>query len=143
MWETYYHPVPLNGKTVLDIGAGCGETAAFFISHGARKVICIEPDDLSFRYLQENIVANGLNAVPIRKAFELRDLLVAHDFLKVDAEGAEALLLGYQGNLGDCAIEAHSIGYPRRNLGPLLSRKFGLRVARRFGQKNGIWLLTS
>jgi hypothetical protein len=40
-WHRNYLPV---GKSVLDIGAGDGETCQFYLNHGAEHVICIEPD---------------------------------------------------------------------------------------------------
>ena len=39
-WHEWYLPV---GDNVLDIGAGNGETAQFYLNHGAKKIICIEP----------------------------------------------------------------------------------------------------
>ena len=45
VWEKCYLPdFPLKEKTVLDVGAGCGETVLFYILHGAKKVIAIEPE---------------------------------------------------------------------------------------------------
>lgn len=41
--RSYLPPTSLVGKTVLDIGAGNGETAQFFLNHGAEHVISIEP----------------------------------------------------------------------------------------------------
>jgi SAM-dependent methyltransferase len=40
-WHRAY--LPIRG-TVLDIGAGNGETAFFYLKHGANHVICIEPE---------------------------------------------------------------------------------------------------
>ena len=34
----------VRGKTVLDVGAGCGETAFFYRLYGAKKVVAIEAD---------------------------------------------------------------------------------------------------
>lgn len=42
MWHTTYLPC---GTHVVDIGAGNGETAQFFLNHGAEHVLCVEPDD--------------------------------------------------------------------------------------------------
>ena len=39
MWHEQYLPC---GKKILDIGAGCGETALFYFKHGAEKVVCVE-----------------------------------------------------------------------------------------------------
>ena len=43
-WEEWYLPSSLSGKKVLDVGARWGDTAAFFMKHGASKVIMIEAD---------------------------------------------------------------------------------------------------
>lgn len=43
-WKKHYLPVDIKGKTVLDVGAGCGETALFYFMNGARKVIAVERD---------------------------------------------------------------------------------------------------
>src|SRR5713101_958067 len=58
IWEKNYLPVSVEGKIVLDVGAGCGETSAFYIAHGARKVIAIEPDKRAYSLLLRNIKAN-------------------------------------------------------------------------------------
>lgn len=49
-WHEAYLPVK---EKVLDVGAGCGETAQFYFMHGAKLVICIEgdPGPLSRLYL--------------------------------------------------------------------------------------------
>jgi hypothetical protein len=143
MWEKNYLPVSAKGKVVLDVGAGCGETSAFYIAHGASKVVAIEPDKRAYSLLVRNVKANSLNVVPIRKPFELSDLSIPHDLLKIDAEGAEVALLDYQGLLGDCVVEAHTIGVERTQLGPIIAGKFGLRVACKLGQGGDIWLLSS
>jgi hypothetical protein len=143
MWEKNYLPVSVKGKTVLDVGAGCGETSAFYIAHGASKVVAIEPDKRAYSLLVKNVKANSLNVLPIRKPFELSDLLIPHDLLKIDAEGAEVALLDYQGSLGECVIEAHTIGINGVHLGPVIAGKFGLRVVRKLGRNEDIWLLSS
>jgi len=45
----------IEGKVVLDVGAGCGETAALFLAAGARSVVCVEPNREAFFLLLENI----------------------------------------------------------------------------------------
>lgn len=86
-----YLPVDMRGKTVLDVGAGEGESALFFLAHGARKVICVEAD----RACYENLVCNakGKPIVPILKPFSLDDLERDFDFMKCDIEGYEEILL--------------------------------------------------
>jgi FkbM family methyltransferase len=50
------------GKTVLDIGAFCGESAVYFASQGAEKIIVYEPVKEHHELIRKNIVANGVNA---------------------------------------------------------------------------------
>jgi 2-polyprenyl-3-methyl-5-hydroxy-6-metoxy-1,4-benzoquinol methylase len=51
-WTAWYLPrFNLAGKTVLDIGAGCGETAAFYFDHGAEKVVAVELDQVKAGFL--------------------------------------------------------------------------------------------
>ena len=73
LWHDKYLPI---GKTVLDAGAGNGETAQFYLNHGAQKVICIEPNaDL----LKHNF-SNDPRVIII-------DLAI--DSVKIDIEGSE------------------------------------------------------
>jgi SAM-dependent methyltransferase len=90
-WERYYLPLDVRGMTVLDVGAGEGETAKFFLDHGAAKVVCIEPATEAFKFLKVNAAHHNIMA--LNKRFELSDLTVPHDFLKVDIEGYEEALL--------------------------------------------------
>lgn len=90
-WEKQYTPVDLRGKTVLDVGAGEGETAYFFLLYGAKKVVCIEPDEKSYAMLIKN--AKGKKIQCLQKEFQLTDLELPHDFMKMDIEGWEYLLL--------------------------------------------------
>ena len=50
-WHKDY--LPVHG-TVLDIGAGCGETALFYLAHGAERVVCVEGDREALECLQKN-----------------------------------------------------------------------------------------
>ena len=64
-WKKWYlppdHRKGIKGQVVLDVGAGCGETAYFFLKNGASKVISIEPDKKAFEILSENSRVNGWN----------------------------------------------------------------------------------
>ncbi|MGD0644460.1 MAG: FkbM family methyltransferase [Candidatus Bathyarchaeia archaeon] len=51
-----------DGKTVLDIGGFCGESAVFFASQGARKVIIYEPVKEHHELIRKNIAMNGVKA---------------------------------------------------------------------------------
>jgi len=91
-WKRNYLPISVKNLVVLDVGAGEGETARFFLDNGARKVICIEPSKESFTYLKRNSVSHPI--VPLNKFFEMSDLSTqSFDFLKMDIEGYEESLL--------------------------------------------------
>ena len=112
--------------TVLDVGAGCGETAAWFMEHGASSVVCVEADPMKAGMLRRN----GFTDV-IARRFRLSDLLIPHDFLKVDIEGGERLLLDWEGDIRPCAIEAHAILSGRRDIASALSERFHLKPVAR------------
>ena len=56
----YYYDC--KGKTVLDVGGFCGETAVFFASKGAKKVIIYEPVKSHHELIRKNIALNTINA---------------------------------------------------------------------------------
>jgi SAM-dependent methyltransferase len=105
-WLTYYLPIPVKDLVVLDVGAGEGETARFYLEHGARKVICIEPDTPSFKLLEKN--AAGKPIMCLNKKFELTDLKMDFDFMKMDIEGYEETLLSASLKQ-PCVIEVHGL----------------------------------
>jgi SAM-dependent methyltransferase len=114
LWEDTYAPILLKEKTVLDVGAGMGESAAFFFSKGAKKVVAIEPNRQDFRLLRENAERNAWNVDAIQDVFKLEHLSIPHDFAKIDCEGGEEILLAYNHSLGPCVIESHTAEITRR-----------------------------
>lgn len=124
MWSRVYLPsFSLKGKTVLDAGAGCGETAHFFFENGAEKVISVENDPLSVSCLRENRDRNGWNVEILPESFSAKHFAdLAFDFAKVDVEGAEESLLGLP-TLPPCSIEVHS---PK--LTDAFMKKFAMKV---------------
>lgn len=111
-WLKYYLPFSVEGLTILDVGAGEGETARFYLEHGAKKVICIESDPEAFKLLLKN--SQGRSMVCLNKKFSISDLNMDFDLVKVDIEGDEEALLNV-----DCkkaiVVEIHS---------PQLAEKF-------------------
>lgn len=105
-WVKHYLPLSLKGKTVLDVGAGEGETAKFYLEHGVRKVICIEPDTQSFRLLQVNAANWPIECC--NKKFDISDLNRSFDFMKMDIEGYEEELLNAEFDK-PCVIEVHGL----------------------------------
>ena len=79
-WHKWYLPQKsIDGKTVLDVGAGCGETAFFYLKHGAKHVICVEPPGDALQMLKKNF--GGDSRVTIVES--------SVDMIKSDIEGAE------------------------------------------------------
>ena len=70
-----YDSLNVDGKTVIDVGANIGDSSVYFAYKGARKVIAVEPNILSFNSLLKNIRTNAMNdrIVPINGALGCRD----------------------------------------------------------------------
>jgi len=124
-WKKYHlPPFSLNGTTVLDVGAGCGETALFYFIHGVERVICVEANPDLAKIIRENSRANKWSAEIEARPFGIEMLKLHFDFMKMDCEGCEAQLLNAD-MLPACVVEVHD----KRVLYALMS-KFGLRIAR-------------
>lgn len=74
-WHRDY--LPVHG-TVLDIGAGCGETVYFYLAHGAQHVVAFESDPIAFSMLKANYGENPKVTI-----------LGRVDHIKIDIDGAE------------------------------------------------------
>src|SRR6266487_1224904 len=72
-WHRAYLPC---GDVVLDVGAGNGETAQFYLNHGAKHVVCVEPD---IALLLENFGRDSRITI----------VECAVDTIKADCEGGE------------------------------------------------------
>nr|MDO8083043.1 hypothetical protein [Candidatus Freyarchaeota archaeon] len=112
-WERNYLHFDVKGKTVLDVGAGAGETAMFFYLNGARRVDCVEIDPKLGRYLKINKQLNDWDINIWIMGFkellrEIPCLFDNYDVVKIDIEGDESVLLENMYNLPDTIIEYHS-----------------------------------
>lgn len=105
-WEQHYLPINIKNKTVLDVGAGAGETARFYLQHGASKVICIEPNPHAYRYLLQNAQTHPI--IPYQEFFCLKHLDLPYDFAKIDIEGYEEILLDAEIKK-PMVVEVHSV----------------------------------
>lgn len=113
IWQEFYTPCSrdLHGITVLDVGAGAGETAYFFLKNGAKKVIAVEKDPVVAGYLRANCETNNWNISVVEESFSLETLakIGTHfDFMKVDVEGDESCLLQLESLPCEAVIEVHS-----------------------------------
>jgi len=91
------YDVDVKGKTVVDVGAGVGDSSIFFTVKGAKKVYAF---DVETNYLERNVKENGLKEViePIRcecglsnnlDVITLKYNIPQGSVLKVDCEGCE------------------------------------------------------
>lgn len=137
MWERDYIPASgLKGKTVLDVGAGCGETAYLFFLYGAEKVICIEPDPKNIVKLVNNSNRLGWNIALFPEKFKLSHLQgLKFDYAKIDCEGSENVLF-HVTNLPPLSVEIHSLAAAR-----LFKFLFPqMRIAKRFRFPLNTWM---
>jgi SAM-dependent methyltransferase len=124
IWRPYYlPPFSLKGKTVLDVGAGYGETAFFYLEHGASKIICVEPDTKASSVLRENARSNNWDVEIVPKEFDLGILNEKFDFMKMDCEGCERQLLDIDKLPCPSVIEVHTSYLAR-----MFMEKFGMRT---------------
>lgn len=105
----FYSFPKIGDLTILDIGAGCGETAWKFLDDGAKSVIAIECDPKRFHMLQQNVVKLGMAVLPVGEPFQIEHLSrFNYDLIKCDVEGYEMLLVEYGGVLKPCIVEVHT-----------------------------------
>lgn len=55
-----YDTLPVNGKTVIDIGSNIGDSSIYFALRGANKVIALEPFSKNYEMAKKNIESNNL-----------------------------------------------------------------------------------
>jgi len=135
-FEKYYlPPFSLKNKIVLDVGACCGETAYFYLQHGAKKVICIESDPTRAKIILINKQNLNLNIELIDGFFVPNHLSLDYDFIKCDIEGHEIELIPYANKLKPCIVEAHGQNVREQ------FEKNGFHVV--FRQKNNLFLMTN
>ena len=107
-WTRYYAPngFDFSGKTVLDVGAGEGETVELYRLLGAKRFLCVEPDPQRAARLRENSTRNGWDVEVFEEPFSLNFLERDFDFMKMDCEGCESALLGTRVAF-PCILETH------------------------------------
>jgi hypothetical protein len=107
-WLKYYLPFSVKDKVILDVGAGEGESARFFIEQGARQVICVECDEFALANLQYNAKRHP-EIVVVPEPFKLEHLTAfGCDLAKIDIEGYEEALLGTKPT-GPTIVEIHGL----------------------------------
>lgn len=140
-WTHHYVEfMPATTQTVLDVGAGCGETALLYFLQGAKCVICVEPEVDRARLLERNSARNHWNTTIIRQEFNARLLdQASFDFMKMDCEGCESQLLRARA-VPPCVMEVHG----RQLLDALLASFPQLGLAKlQSGAKFDRWVIGS
>ena len=89
-----YDFLKVKNKTVLDIGANIGDTAIFFASRGANKIIGVEPFHRNFNLAKKNIASNNFQEGEDVPIITIRDIIDKYSIpkcsiLKIDCEGCE------------------------------------------------------
>ena len=79
--ESGIYDYDCHGKVVLDIGGFEGESAVFFWSMGAKKVVIYEPVLEHIKFIKENILLNRVNAEIHEEGIGEKDdeIIVAYD----------------------------------------------------------------
>lgn len=98
-YDLHWNYCDFNNKSVLDLGADYGSTAAYFLKLGARHVTAIEANELYFSKLAKNFrnypqVECFHLYVESFKDIEALALDHSFDIVKVDIEGNECCLVG-------------------------------------------------
>ena len=107
-WLKCYAPAGFDfrGKTVLDVGAGEGETVELYRQLGAARFLCVEMDHERAERLRANASRNGWDAQVFEEPFSPRLLQLQFDFMKMDCEGCETSLIGAEIGF-PCVLETH------------------------------------
>lgn len=127
-WVHSYLPIEIKNKIVMTVGAGEGEDSRFFLKHGASKTVAIEINPIAFKLLNEN--AKHHNILPINEPFDLNHLNIPHDFLKMDIEGYEEILLTTKLKT-PAVVEIHGLQLVER------FRRAGWRITEGYGVMHG------
>lgn len=112
-WAKFYLPPGgVRGLNVLDLGAGQGESAKFYLDNGAREVLCVERDDDNLEMLRDNSKYGKLRIVGYD--FTIKQLEIPEvDVIKCDIEGFEFFLAkyleGHRDYNKEIIVEVHSV----------------------------------
>jgi 16S rRNA G966 N2-methylase RsmD len=111
----------LENRVVVDVGAGIGDTAIYFVGQGASRVYGFEPDSERYRLAQRTIALNKFeNKITLFNAKatseSLKNIVFENNlknvFVKIDCEGCENDIIENTDNntfesITDIAMEYH------------------------------------
>lgn len=82
--EDHHGRLNVRGMTVVDVGAGCGDSVLYFVSRGTRRVVAVEPNPDLYDALVNVVRANRVEdrVVPLRAAVGRQ-----HGVMRVRREG--------------------------------------------------------
>jgi hypothetical protein len=139
----------VEGRDVIDIGAGVGDSTVYFALRGAKRVIALEPEETYYGELVENVELNGVKDRVIAlnehaHACTLTEITVKYGVeegaLKIDCEGCEyAVLAGASAEtlrrFKEILVEYH--GSPRPLVEKLVKAGFKVTVMSPWTTMNG------
>lgn len=143
-YETFFHEdyamLPVEGRTVVDLGAWIGDTPLYFSLRGARRVISFEKDPERYAIFVGNVERNRPNSVIPRLGAATELGSIVHEYqiddgvLKMDIEGDEETVLDttlpedlrkfshiameYHRGPGHCRAALERLGYEVRTTRP-------------------------
>lgn len=59
--QDVYRNFPIKGKTVIDVGANIADSCIYFVSHGAKRVVGIEPLIENYELAEQNVRLNNFS----------------------------------------------------------------------------------
>jgi FkbM family methyltransferase len=59
--QDVYHNFPIKGKIVIDVGANIADSCIYFVSHGAKRIVGIEPLIENYELAEQNVKLNNFS----------------------------------------------------------------------------------
>jgi FkbM family methyltransferase len=59
--QDVYHNFPIEGKVVIDVGANIADSCIYFVSHGAKRIVGIEPLIENYELAEQNVKLNNFS----------------------------------------------------------------------------------
>jgi FkbM family methyltransferase len=59
--QDVYHNFPIKGKIVIDVGANIADSCIYFVSHGAKRIVGVEPLIENYELAEQNVKLNNFS----------------------------------------------------------------------------------